>query len=277
MNLDAQLAQLETADLVRRAIGTEFSFQFRHTLTQETIYQSLLRAKRREMHAHTARAYEMLYPDRLDEFAALLAMHYAQAGDDAKTLEYATRAGDAAARLYANAEAFDFYSRAVEVAKRVGARHLPSQGFQQTGVALNQTDPPQDRARANASPLQDLYLKRGRVLELMGRIDDALANYREMQALAQERGDRALGELDRAEETLQAARALAERTTARQTLWQVWLEQSRLAEARDEPAPAKTFRAEARKTVAYLAEQMGDPELRAAFLALPDVRTAMES
>jgi predicted ATPase len=50
-NLDTQLAQLETAQLVRRANDAEAAFQFKHTLTQETVYQSLLRAKRREIHA----------------------------------------------------------------------------------------------------------------------------------------------------------------------------------------------------------------------------------
>ncbi len=65
MNLDIQLAQLEAADLVRHAVDAEFTFQFRHTLTQETVYESLLRARRREIHAHVARAYEAVYPDRL--------------------------------------------------------------------------------------------------------------------------------------------------------------------------------------------------------------------
>jgi predicted ATPase len=120
MNVNATLDQLETADLVRRAANGEHGYQFKHTLTQETVYQSLLRAKRREIHAHVARVYEQVYSDRLDEIAALLAQHYGEAGDDAKTLEYATRAGDGAARLYANVEAVQYYSQAIEVARRGG-------------------------------------------------------------------------------------------------------------------------------------------------------------
>ncbi|MDE3090294.1 MAG: hypothetical protein KGJ80_13010, partial [Chloroflexota bacterium] len=173
MNLESQLAQLETAQLVRRADDAETAFQFKHTLAQETVYQSLLRAKRREIHAHVARVYEDIYADRRDEIAALLAQHYGAAGDDAKTLEYATRAGDAAARLYANAEAVQYYSQAIEVARRTLPRFTGEGGV---GV----------------SPLRDLYLKHGRVFELLGRIDDALANYREMESLGKERRDRAL-------------------------------------------------------------------------------------
>lgn len=173
MDLNTQLIQLETAQLVRRAEDAESAFQFKHTLTQETVYGSLLRARRRLVHAQVARAYEDSYADRLDEYAALLAQHYDEAGDDAKTLEYATRAADAAARIYANMEALEYYTRAIGTLKR--APHLE-------GV------PPLEGAR----PIAILYLKRGRVLELLGRIDDALANYHELQSLARERRDRAL-------------------------------------------------------------------------------------
>jgi tetratricopeptide (TPR) repeat protein len=165
MNLDTQLAQLETAQLVRRANDAEAAFQFKHTLTQETVYQSLLRAKRREIHAQVARVYEAAYPDRLDEFAALLARHYAEAGDDAKTLEYATRAGDLAARVYANTEAIAFYTQALDAAKRGGA---------------------------STAPFVHLYIKRGRVFEVTGRDAQAFATYEEMTEFARARGDRAL-------------------------------------------------------------------------------------
>lgn len=167
MNVNGALAQLEATQIIRRADDNDPSFQFKHTLAQETVYQSLLRAKRREIHAQVARVYEDVYAERLDGIAALLAQHYGEAGDDAKTLEYATRAGDAAARLYANAEADEFYSRAIEVARR-GVETL------------------------HATSLRELFLKRGRVLELLGQIEDALVNYREMQSLGRERGDRAL-------------------------------------------------------------------------------------
>jgi tetratricopeptide (TPR) repeat protein len=165
MNLDTSLAQLETAQLVRRADDAETAFQFKHTLTQETVYQSLLRAQRREIHAHVAHVYEAAYPDRLDEFAALLAQHYGEAGDDAKTLEYATRAGDLAAQVYANTEAIALYTQALNLAKK-------------------QTN--------NTASLVSLYTRLGRAHELAGDYPHALEIYREMQTLARTRGDRTL-------------------------------------------------------------------------------------
>jgi predicted ATPase len=105
MTLDAQLAQLEAADLVRRAVDVDRGYQFKHALTQDSAYASLLKSQRTELHRRTAQAVEELYPEQLDEFAALLARHYSQAGD-------------AAMRVYASAEAVVHYTRALEVAKR---------------------------------------------------------------------------------------------------------------------------------------------------------------
>lgn len=119
MNLDASLAQLETSQLVRRVDDSEPTFQFKHALTQESAYESLLKSQRAELHRRIAQAYEGLYANRLDEFVAQLSQHYVAAGDDAKTLEFATRAGDAAAQRFANAEARLYYGEALEALSRL--------------------------------------------------------------------------------------------------------------------------------------------------------------
>lgn len=165
-NLDATLGQLDAAQLVRHA-GEEVepTYMFKHTLTQETTYQSLLHTKRRAIHRRVADSIERLYPERLDEFAARLAQHYAEAGDDAKTFEYALRAGDNAARLYAHAEAIAHYSLALRVAAHAGA-----------------TD----------AQLAHLYLQRGRMLELGGQYQDAMDSYDALIALGTARHAREL-------------------------------------------------------------------------------------
>lgn len=99
-------------------------------LIQESAYESLLFKERREIHERVADAYERLYPDRLDEIAALLARHYGEAGDAAKTYTYAVRAGDAAARMFAYPEAGDHYAHALEALKK-----LPDTDDYRTGRA----------------------------------------------------------------------------------------------------------------------------------------------
>src|SRR5512142_539568 len=155
MILDDVLEKLVLAQLVRRQNATsrpaeneEPTYWFKHALMQETAYQSLLVSQRRRIHRAIAHAIEELYPQDSEEYASLLARHYAQAGDDAKTLEYALMAGDAAARVYANAEALAEYDHALRAVKR-----SPSV--------------------ATSDSLCHLYLKRGRVLELSSHNEDA--------------------------------------------------------------------------------------------------------
>jgi tetratricopeptide (TPR) repeat protein len=164
-NLLAQLARLENAQFIHHVVEEEPAYLFRHVLLQETACDSLLVKTRREIHLRVAQTIEAVYANRLDENAALLAQHYAEAGDDAKTLDYATRAGDLAARVYANDEALLQYARALGA----GAR-----------------------AAATTEQLVHLYTQRGRVLEVTGKFPEALESYKEMAALASERGDRRL-------------------------------------------------------------------------------------
>jgi tetratricopeptide (TPR) repeat protein len=165
INLEPQLAQLESAQLVRRLTEDDLAYLFKHALVQDTAYESLLKHDRKRLHRAVAETLERAYSTRLDEFAARLAQHYAEAGDDAKTLEYATRAGDVAARVYANDEALIYFDQAIRLAAR---------------------------DEAGSARLIQLYTRRGRILELMGKHEQALENYDEMEALAHERGDRGL-------------------------------------------------------------------------------------
>lgn len=165
MSLEAELARLEDAELLFRSPDDEAEYLFRHTLTQETAYGSLLLKARRDIHREVAEAYEILFADRLDQYAALLAEHYAAARDDAKTLLFASRAGDEAFRLYAAPEAVHLYSLALEAEKRV---------------------------KAQPSLVQHLFTNRGRALELNGRYNEALANYDEMEAQARAQRDRSM-------------------------------------------------------------------------------------
>jgi predicted ATPase len=98
----------------------EREYAFHHSLTQEATYGTLLLKGRRELHLRVGEVLEELYADRIEEFAPLLTRHFQEAGDDERTLTYATVAGDSAAGLYANVEAVTHYTSAIEAADRLG-------------------------------------------------------------------------------------------------------------------------------------------------------------
>ncbi len=139
----------------------ELEYAFRHALTQETAYRSILRRQRAVFHLRVGEALEALFPERLDEHAPLLAHHFDRA-EDARAIHYHTLAGEKAMRLFANAAAQQHFDRAVQLA-----------------LALLAPDEEQ---------LIHLSMRRGRAQELDSHFADALAGYAQIEALGKERG-----------------------------------------------------------------------------------------
>jgi tetratricopeptide (TPR) repeat protein len=92
-DLDEALRRLTAAEFVHeRQIYPELEYAFKHPLTQEVAYHSLLGERRRASHAAVARAVEELEGERLDEVASLLAHHYDEAGDTFAAARWHARA-----------------------------------------------------------------------------------------------------------------------------------------------------------------------------------------
>lgn len=114
MALLAQLNSLESSGLIRLAIvQPELEYLFRHALVQDAAYGSLLKNDRKRLHQNAGEALEQLYPERLDELASTLALHFAKAEQRGKAIHYFRRAGDQARASYANSEAIQFYQAAL--------------------------------------------------------------------------------------------------------------------------------------------------------------------
>ena len=103
---ETEIAELCRQEFVYERPGTdETIYVFKHALTQDVAYDSLLARRRRQLHLLAARAIEALHVDRVEEVAATVAYHYARTDliDEAAT--WLVRAAKQAARVYANAEA----------------------------------------------------------------------------------------------------------------------------------------------------------------------------
>jgi len=119
--LDNQLASLETSDLVHeRSRLPEIEYIFKHALTQEVAYQTLLAPARRALHKEVGDALESLFRDRLEEFSGVLAYHYFSAESWEKGLRYSVQSANAAFRVYAYPEARGHYRRALECLGHLG-------------------------------------------------------------------------------------------------------------------------------------------------------------
>ena len=117
--LKSCLLNLQELEFIyEKSMFPELEYMFRHALTQEVAYNSLLLKRRKEIHEKIGQAIENLYPDRLEEFYEVLAHHYARSENSDKGYKYMKLAGEKASRKHCNWEAFRFYKEAINILKR---------------------------------------------------------------------------------------------------------------------------------------------------------------
>ena len=92
---------------------------FKHALTQEAIYQTLLQSRRQSLHAAAGQAFERLHADRPEDVYDRLSYHYSEAGKPKKAVFYLVRFADRAAASYAHAEAAQALTEALGHAARL--------------------------------------------------------------------------------------------------------------------------------------------------------------
>jgi class 3 adenylate cyclase/tetratricopeptide (TPR) repeat protein len=120
----------------------ELSYLFKHIVTHEVTYESLPFATRAKLHEQLAQ-----YLENADVHLDSIAFHYGRSENREKQREYLHKAGEAAQKNFANDAALEHYGRLL--------------------LLLN-----------NGKELAEIYLKRGDVLEVMGRYAEAESDYR---------------------------------------------------------------------------------------------------
>lgn len=232
MEIERQLAKLDSQGLIRQVqLDPEIEYLFRHVLTQEAAYGSLLKQDRRRLHLAVGEVLERDYAHHLDDLAPILARHFDEADDIERAERYFVRAAEAAARRNANVEAIMLYGRALALAHK---RNAPGE------------------------TLTAFHLRCGRLHEISGGYLDALRLYLELEMHAEEHGDRSMllaalmahatvhaapttlndpmRGADLAGRALDLARALGDRPAEAKALWLSCLAlrfSDRLPEARD--------------------------------------------
>jgi predicted ATPase len=97
----------------------DVEYVFKHALTQEVAYNSVLVERRRILHERTAQAMERVYRDQLEEHYSDLAHHYSRSENTEKAVDYLKLAGQQAVQRSANAEAVSYLTTALELLKKL--------------------------------------------------------------------------------------------------------------------------------------------------------------
>jgi tetratricopeptide (TPR) repeat protein len=167
--LHRALAHLQATEfLYETRLSPEPEYTFKHALTHEVAYGSLLLERRRELHVRTVEALEALAPDRVAEQVDRLAHHALRGELWEKAVTYSQQAGTRARDRAAFGEAAVAFEQALQA-----LRHLPEHSDAR-GLAI------------------ELHLTLGGTLTQLGEYRRCLALMAETEVLARALDDRSL-------------------------------------------------------------------------------------
>ncbi len=159
------LQDLKLLELIyERSLFPELAFMFKHALTQDVAYNSLLIQRRKDLHRLVATAIEELYAERLAEYYEMLAYHYERGEVWEKAFNYLVKAGEKSQRASANQEAIAQFNRALEISTK-----------------LAQT--------ADRAELLTIYLGKGAVHTVLSEFLVSVEAYQNASAVARQTGD----------------------------------------------------------------------------------------
>jgi class 3 adenylate cyclase/tetratricopeptide (TPR) repeat protein len=119
-DLKAELLNLQGLELIyEKSLFPELEYVFKHALTQEVAYNSLLSNRRKEIHKKIGKAIEELYAESLEEFYGVLAYHFSKGEELEKAHQYLKLAGEKATQDHALWEAYGFFKEDVELLNRL--------------------------------------------------------------------------------------------------------------------------------------------------------------
>lgn len=160
------LTHLQAAEFIyETSLLPDLEYTFKHALTHEVAYGSLLQERRRALHARIMEAIEQLYPDRLAEQVDRLAHHAVRGEVWDKAVAYLRQAVARAMARSAQREAAAHVDQALKVLE-----HLPE-------------------SRGKLELAIDLRFGLRNALWPLGEMDRILATLNEAEALSQELGD----------------------------------------------------------------------------------------
>jgi len=119
-DVNRQLGELQLAEFIyEQPAAGDVEYTFKHALTQEVAYQSVLSERRQLLHERAAQAIEALGPARVEDHLMEVAHHYSRSGNVPKAVEYMGRAGQRAVRQAAHGEAVGYLTRTLDLLRQL--------------------------------------------------------------------------------------------------------------------------------------------------------------
>ena len=114
--LNRILGNLQLAEFVYEQPATgDVEYTFKHALTHDVAYNSLLIERRKLLHERTGQMIEGLYAERLEDHLTELAYQFERSRNAAKAVQYLALTGARVAQQVAHLEAIGYFKRALEL------------------------------------------------------------------------------------------------------------------------------------------------------------------
>jgi class 3 adenylate cyclase/tetratricopeptide (TPR) repeat protein len=118
--LQRMLAELQASEFIyEQPASPDAGYVFKHALTQEVAYNSLLIERRKVLHERVGQVLESMFPDQLDDHVSELARHYTSSDNIIKAVEYLGRAGQQALWRCGPADATSNLTAALELLQKL--------------------------------------------------------------------------------------------------------------------------------------------------------------
>jgi len=112
-DISKRLETLEGFDLIKSGQSKiDLEYMFKHALTQEVVYNGLLKAERKVIHEKIGKVIEQIFHDRLPEFYESLAHHFSKGNSKLRAIKYLTKSGDKCLERFAVNEANEYFQKA---------------------------------------------------------------------------------------------------------------------------------------------------------------------
>jgi predicted ATPase len=112
--LSSHIFVLKDAELLyERGILPETTYIFKHALTREVVYDSLLTKKKKNLHEEIGNAIEELYKERIGEQYGVLTEHFSESENYQKAAEYSKLAGKRAEKTASLNDAITYVEKGI--------------------------------------------------------------------------------------------------------------------------------------------------------------------
>ena len=133
--LERILAELQRGEFIfEQPAFPDTEYSFKHALTQEVAYSSVLLERREEFHEDVAQAIEGLFQAQLNEHFTDLAYHYSRSGNAPKAVKYLQLAGQQAIQRSAHGEAIIQFNVALDLLKTLP--EMPQRVQEELGLQI---------------------------------------------------------------------------------------------------------------------------------------------